>query len=572
MYKSFIYIVLLGIFSGAVSAQAPIFEWVRPITGEQPPTNPEIRITDMATDAIGDTYVTGIFRSVIDFGSGVLLQGDTLNSSLFLVKYDTYGTPLWARRGGAVNNGSWAFEALFPQIAVDGAFSVYWSGSYRSDALVFEDSIVISHTCNACSEGYLLKLNSAGDFVFGKSLRAAVDEDLHITDVKVDFYGRYYITGDFTGTELWLEDGVPVENLPTEGYFLAAYDPTGDINWAAFQSNPGGKPGYTAIALSPDGERVVVAGRYMGSGLDFGNNVAVASTANSKAFAVWYDAAGTPLTAGALEAPSFVDFLDVELDTQYRLWAVCNFWPNLAWNGQIFASASTEPIIIGSLLAVLAPWLPPANIVSITDTPESSLPLTSVELGQGNRFYTSGISSQNIQPVPGAEDVITQGCSDLILTGGTGDTLQWARSVGGDGCETALISFPGTIMTIDALQNLYLTGHIYNDGNFDGIELGGITHWIGKMSATQTLVQEAGALSTVRMSPNPAGTTVQVVFPDVSEGRCRVFTATGMVLTELSVLTPSIALNVSGWPAGVYFLEFTDKQGKRALEKLLVQH
>ena len=573
MYKSFIYIVLLGIFSAPVSAQAPTFEWVKPITGQQTPNNPGYNITDMATDAIGDTYVTGIFGAVIDFGSGILLQGDTINSSLFLVKYDTHGTPLWARKGVAFNSsGTVGFEALFPQVAVDGAFSVYWSGSYRNNALLFGDSIVISQTCNGCREGYLLKLNAAGDFIFGKSLRAAVNKDLHITGIEADYYGRHYVTGSYTGTEIWLEEEGSIGNLATEGYFLAAYDPTGDINWAAFQSNPGGKPGYTAIALSPDGERVVVAGRYLGSGLDFGNNVAVAGTANSKAFAVWYDAAGTPLTAGALESTNFVDILDIDVDSQYRLWAVCNYWPNLVWNGQTFVTGSPQPDFIGSLVSILAPWLPPVNVVSITDTPESSLPITSLEVGPGNRFYTCGLSNEYIQHVQGGDDVMTNGCYDLILTGGIADTLQWTRSAGGDGCESLFGSFPGEAMSIDASGNLYLAGDIFNGGNFDGIELGGVARWIGKMSATQTPVQEAGVLSSVRMSPNPAGTSVQIVFPDAFEGQCRVFTGTGMVFAEMPVMTPGIALDVSGWPAGLYFLEFTDRQGKRAVEKLLVRH
>ncbi|MEP7171304.1 MAG: SBBP repeat-containing protein, partial [Bacteroidota bacterium] len=60
--------------------------------------------TDIAVDANGNSYIVGNYSSNIIFGSITLLLNGTLNSDIFVVKYDPNGNVLWARGAGGLQD------------------------------------------------------------------------------------------------------------------------------------------------------------------------------------------------------------------------------------------------------------------------------------------------------------------------------------------------------------------------------------------------------------------------------------------------------------------------------------
>ena len=55
----------------------------------------------ITTDASGNIYMTGSFgSSSITFGSNILINAGVNYSDIFIVKYDSSGNVLWAKREG----------------------------------------------------------------------------------------------------------------------------------------------------------------------------------------------------------------------------------------------------------------------------------------------------------------------------------------------------------------------------------------------------------------------------------------------------------------------------------------
>lgn len=571
MYKLIVILILPLFFHQTVVAQAPTFTWVKPILGENP-LDPGLAISDMATDSAGNTYITGSFRSVINFGSGIALQGSENSFSIYLAKYDTGGTPLWAVKAQVLHSALSEINAMPPRIAIDSASNIYWAGSYRAPNITFGDNqITISRACSDCQEGYLVKVDKDGNILFGRALRATSEANLVITDVEADFSQRCYLAGTHTGNELFLEPGPFFSSQATGGCFLAAIDPENGVDWINFQRNLNSSTTSPAIALSPDHERIVMTGKFTGSELDFGNNVIIGSSGMNKNFAVWYDTEGVALTAGALESTNYADIFDFKIDDQYRLWTLCTFWPSITWNGQIFESVPMNPAYIPSMLTILAPELSPVKVFSINDTPVSSLPITSLTLTHSGKFYTSGVTDQYMQNIPGVASLVSDGGYDIVFTGGAADSLQWARRVGGNQSQSTSWAFPGNLMTSDAAENLYMTGHAFT-GNFDGIFLNHTGWWIGKLSTTFTSTQGPEQTLGLMIRPNPATQNVQLTFPENTRGACRVTDIAGRIMREMEITQEDLSITVENWPNGMYFLEYATKQGDRMVKKFLIQH
>lgn len=545
--------------------QTPSFSWVKPVHGATQTANLAADISDLDADPAGNTYITGHFQGQLNFGGGITLSGN--GPTLFLAKYGPDGTLLWAKKAAPV-----APDDVFPfgnssKIAVDAAGNVYWCANYRANALDFDNGITITRTCtNGCQEGFLLKLSTDGSVVFQKAIKAATGETLHLAGVAADSAGRHYLTGSYSGTELWLQGGANIGGLTTQGYFLGAYAVAGNAEWIAFQAETSGRPFADAIAVSPDGERIVVTGFYDDTQLNFSNGATTTSNAVEKKFAVWYNTIGQPMGAGTLASDQPVDVFDIRLDEQDRLWAACNYAGALDWNQQTLAAAPASPS--AGAIAILSPNENGILALSIPHTLLSQ-PVTTLTLGPGGAFFAGGLSGESLS-VPGVGPLANNGCLDAILISGIGQTPQLARNIGGAGCEKIDNFSFGSHMDTDAAGNLLVCGTFENGGIFGVNSLNGNGLWVAKINTGVVSVDNPAAAE-VRISPNPAGETVQVIFPENGEGVMRISSITGKVMVETGV-QPRLFIKVSDWPAGIYIVEYQNVRGSRVAGKVIVQH
>lgn len=114
--------------------------------------------TSLTVDALGNTYITGIFQSTaISFGSTTLVNMDNTSntSDIFLSKYDAFGNVLWAKSAGGMD-----WDEVF-SLDVDASGNNYIGGRFRSSTLSF-GSTTLTNIDNTGNTGdiFLAKLGS----------------------------------------------------------------------------------------------------------------------------------------------------------------------------------------------------------------------------------------------------------------------------------------------------------------------------------------------------------------------------------------------------------------------------
>jgi hypothetical protein len=99
-------------------------QWVKTLQSG----NPESLYESVAVDAAGNVYAMGEIHGtdVHDFGNGVIAAGPSKERHPLIVKYDSAGTPLWAR---SLLDGGGDFD--YKAAAVDGS-SVYLAGALQA--------------------------------------------------------------------------------------------------------------------------------------------------------------------------------------------------------------------------------------------------------------------------------------------------------------------------------------------------------------------------------------------------------------------------------------------------------
>ena len=148
----------------------------------------------ISVDGVGNVYTTGFFQSTADFdpSAGTFNLSSAGDYDIFMSKLDSAGDFVWARSMGGVDLD----EAR--DIAVDGAGNVYTTGCFR-DTVDFDPGAGTFNLVSAGEDdGFVLMLDSAGEFVLAESMGGAGDSNGY--GITVDDAGNIYTTGHFSDT------------------------------------------------------------------------------------------------------------------------------------------------------------------------------------------------------------------------------------------------------------------------------------------------------------------------------------------------------------------------------------
>lgn len=149
-------------------------------------------ITGMVTDASGNVYITGTYNGTITVGTTTINSLGLLD--MYIAKYSSAGALVWLRAIGGSNND------YANDIAVDGAGNVTIVGSFES-SVDFNPSATATYMVSTAlfniRDGFVLRLNSAGNFVWAKTF--ASDTYCSASSVALDAAGNIYVVGDFYG-------------------------------------------------------------------------------------------------------------------------------------------------------------------------------------------------------------------------------------------------------------------------------------------------------------------------------------------------------------------------------------
>jgi PKD repeat protein len=215
--------------------------------------------TAIAVDASGNSYVTGWFGSPgINFGGTFL--STTSGYNIFLVKYDTGGSVVWAKSAGG-NSTDHGYG-----IAIDGIGNSFVTGTFLSDSIIFGNSTL---TNSGFDDMFVMKFDVSGNPVWAKSAGGTYYDKGK--GIATDASGNCYVAGYYGSPSITFGSTTLTTSLGNNQMFLVKYNPSGSVSWV--KSATGNTLNVDVeIAVAADaGGHSFVAGGFAGYTMIFGS-------------------------------------------------------------------------------------------------------------------------------------------------------------------------------------------------------------------------------------------------------------------------------------------------------------
>lgn len=210
---------------GFLASYAPNgdFRWARSLPGY---LDSSVEEDEISYDPSGYILISDRFINTMDFdpGPGTFVMTPTSTSDMYVLKLDLNGDFIWAKQiEGAVQQ--------VPSIKVHSSGNIFVTGYYSGTIDLDPGPAVQSETALGFWDGFVIKLNSSGDFVFGRTF-GGTDRD-EPKEVDIDDQQNIYISGLFRGTADF-DPGLGVQNFTSEGDrdpYLLKLDANGGFEW-----------------------------------------------------------------------------------------------------------------------------------------------------------------------------------------------------------------------------------------------------------------------------------------------------------------------------------------------------
>ena len=193
----------------------------------------------VATDTLGNAYVTGFFNDTITFGTYRLFSKYKENT--FIVKYDPNGNVLWAKQSYAPTLNCNGYSN---GIAIDEKGNAFITG-YFYDTITFGTHTLTEYNNSGMYYNvFLVKYDSSGNVIWARQSTTPKSGWYSYgaaNSVAVDGLGNAYITGFFSDTIQFGANTLLGTNYSGSGQgniFLAKYDSLGNAIWARQSTNP----------------------------------------------------------------------------------------------------------------------------------------------------------------------------------------------------------------------------------------------------------------------------------------------------------------------------------------------
>ena len=167
----------------------------------------------MARDTNGNMYLTGFYQSTMNVGATSLTNAG--GQDIFVMKVDSSGNPIWARRAGGSGNE----RGL--DITADEAGNVFVTGFFDGPGSFGETNF----SGDGSDDAFIAKYDASGNFQWAKFGRSLNGDEGH--NVKCDSTGNVYLTGLFENVATFSPWGMV--STGNDDAFLAKYDTSGDL-------------------------------------------------------------------------------------------------------------------------------------------------------------------------------------------------------------------------------------------------------------------------------------------------------------------------------------------------------
>lgn len=411
--RSLLLCTLFTVFSPQM-ARAQTVDWVQSAGG----TSPVAEGKRIAVDAYGDSLVIGNFNGTASFGGIELTTAGS--SDIFLAKYHSDGTVVWAKSAGS---SGYDFAE---SISVDPSGSSFITGSYAGRASFGALSILST----GGHDMFLVKYDSNGDVLW---LRSAGGSSIDRGNaVAVDTAGNCIVTGYTGGMATF--GGLTLSD--TAGRFIAKYDSDGTILWARSYEGSSGTSCCLGIAVDTQGNIYATGELDLVAKFDAKGNLVwsrggLGSGQGGHGIAV--DTSGNSLVTGTYSGTAAFGPFQLESAGRRDIFlAKYDSSGNVIWARSIGGRSSDQGV--------------------------------DVAVDPAGNIYVTGYFSEAVQF--GSSTLVSEGSLDVFVTRiGSDGEIAWASSAGGTGGDW------GSGIALGSEGEIFVTGHYRDAASFGGFEL-----------------------------------------------------------------------------------------------------
>ena len=169
----------------------------------------------IAVDAAGNSYLTGYFRNTATFKTGITLTAAG-GLDVFVAKYNTSGTCLWAKKGGGSGlDRAYGITVIKNSLAITGYYEA--TGTFGTTQL----------TSAGGGDAFVAKYDTAGTFGWAKSFGGTNTDYGHA--VAMDTSGNCFVSGRFETQALF--QGTTLNSYGSYDVYLAKLSNNGILQW-----------------------------------------------------------------------------------------------------------------------------------------------------------------------------------------------------------------------------------------------------------------------------------------------------------------------------------------------------
>ena len=254
---------------------------------------------DVVVDSERNIFIAGAYTYAVDFDpfTGVFELAGSQHLRGFVLKLSELGFLIWAKQLLAHD------DVESRDLELDAAGNVVVTGYFRGPQGDFDPGPGTKILYNSPqiadgSSGFVLKLNSLGEYVWAHAL-----DEAPVYGAAIDSQGNVLVTGAFSG-RTDLDDGPGLTTLTSAGSngdaFAAKFNAAGVLQWARRFGGTGADGGL-GIAIDGDDNSVII-GQFQGTaGFDPGiSTLNLTSAGGNDVFVVKFSSAGNVVWVGRL--------------------------------------------------------------------------------------------------------------------------------------------------------------------------------------------------------------------------------------------------------------------------------
>lgn len=233
-------------------------------------TSNAIQIKSLSVDIDNHIVFSGIFMDDADFGNGFTSTSPG-NYDVFISWIDEEGNTLSIKTFGGIDN-----DFINQQVS-DNNGNIYLTGEFRSNILLQlngNDTIIQPA---GMTDIYLMKMNKSGEIVYVKTYGSAgIDSGSSLT---IDSKGHIILTGKFAQTVSFGDPGFTLQSKGGTDIFLVKLDSLGNTVWANSFGNDQNDAGAKVIVNRRD--VIFLTGTFRGK-VDFNPSTSYNNSSESK--------------------------------------------------------------------------------------------------------------------------------------------------------------------------------------------------------------------------------------------------------------------------------------------------